>query len=269
LYLIFFTTSTKFVKKIIEISETKNFFSCAVSYLMWEQLIQESQARPLDCDKIKHLIEQLALTDTILQLQLCHPRSTRPRSLQSLLSNPNFSWSHTLCETKEASLTLFCLPAEKSLPLHDHPGMTVLCKVLYGSLSHHSFDWIHEDELQAKKVAADSIPTGKCHHIRPDGGGTLHTFAPDSSCKVVLFLDFITPPYDDEESRTCTFFKHIADCGTIIEEAKIGQELILVEDDDPEFELVTLLAPRPIAKRIRENAPGPTSEVMGKELIKE
>lgn len=37
---------------------------------------------------------------------------------------------------------VFCFPAGGALPLHDHPGMTVFSKVLYGSVYVKAYDWV-------------------------------------------------------------------------------------------------------------------------------
>jgi cysteamine dioxygenase len=45
---------------------------------------------------------------------------------------------------------VFCIPAGKEFPLHDHPGMTVLSKLLYGSVYVKAYDWINLDSTKGQ-----------------------------------------------------------------------------------------------------------------------
>ena len=45
-----------------------------------------------------------------------------------------------IAEFAEFTVGVFLVPKGQRLPLHDHPGMTVMSKVLYGTLAITSFD---------------------------------------------------------------------------------------------------------------------------------
>ena len=141
-----------------------------------------------------------------------------------------------ICSTRTFELVVFLFPAGASIPLHDHPQMTVLSKVLYGSLSMKSYDW--EEPPSAADLAAltaeierqestdplarttpplappraavrriDTVltPEAPTFCTRPSFAN-VHRFEALTDCAV---LDFLTPPYDDDAGRDCHYFAQV------------------------------------------------------------
>lgn len=115
------------------------------------------------------------------------------------------------------SMGIFCLPKSAVIPLHDHCGMTVLSKLLYGSMHVTAYDWLdpvtdrdliseHENSrppgrpgLRLAELKSHAILEAPCETsvLYPTTGGNIHSFTAVTSCAV---LDILTPPYRDDPS---------------------------------------------------------------------
>ena len=107
-----------------------------------------------------------------------------------------------IVEHADYAIAAFVLAPGARIPLHDHPGMTVLSKVVRGSLQVTSFD-VGAD---GKARRSSSIMTSA------DGPAALfpcvnnvHEFraGADGAC----VLDVIVPPYDEDAGRACHYFE--------------------------------------------------------------
>ncbi|XP_043690944.1 plant cysteine oxidase 1-like [Telopea speciosissima] len=134
------------------------------------------------------------------------------------------------------SIGVFCFPAGAKLPLHDHPGMTVLTKLLYGSVYVKGYDWIKVEKsnnyktvgLAAKAVDGIIRAPSEATILFPRSGGNIHSFTALTPCAI---LDVLSPPYSEELGRPSTYFSEIfvtSLCGyAILEERDLPDDLVV------------------------------------------
>ncbi|XP_010531805.1 PREDICTED: plant cysteine oxidase 2 [Tarenaya hassleriana] len=113
-------------------------------------------------------------------------------------------------ECEKFSMGIFCLPPSGVIPLHNHPGMTVFSKLLFGTMHIKSYDWVidaphpSEDTRLAKvKVNSDFVAPCDSSILYPADGGNMHCFTAQTACAV---LDVLGPPYNDPAGRHCTYY---------------------------------------------------------------
>ncbi|KAL8471537.1 hypothetical protein ACS0TY_028973 [Phlomoides rotata] len=132
-----------------------------------------------------------------------------------------------LYECDKFSIGIFCLPPTSVIPLHNHPGMTVFSKLLFGTMHIRSFDWadnnnandtINDEEpkspsdssrrpdgLRLAKVNVNSefTASSRTSILYPAEGGNMHRFTAKTACAV---LDVLGPPYCDPDGRHCQYY---------------------------------------------------------------
>eukprot|EP00292_Cryptomonas_paramecium_P016518 CAMPEP_0113661800 /NCGR_PEP_ID=MMETSP0038_2-20120614/191_1 /TAXON_ID=2898 /ORGANISM="Cryptomonas paramecium" /LENGTH=207 /DNA_ID=CAMNT_0000576563 /DNA_START=110 /DNA_END=729 /DNA_ORIENTATION=+ /assembly_acc=CAM_ASM_000170 len=120
----------------------------------------------------------------------------------------------SVAEEPTFHIAIFLMPKGKRLPLHDHPRMCVLSKVVFGSLTINSYDRLNYDTIDFKAPfpcrplltemeVAGSDPSLT---LFPTGGGNLHELEALTDCAI---LDILAPPYDFDRGRPCNYYRPV------------------------------------------------------------
>ena len=110
-----------------------------------------------------------------------------------------------IVEHADYAIAAFVLAPHAKIPLHDHPGMTVLSSVISGSMRVTSFDVGADGKARrsssimtsADGPAALFPSVNNVHEFRAGDGGA-------------VVLDVIVPPYDEDAGRACHYFEAAA-----------------------------------------------------------
>jgi 2-aminoethanethiol dioxygenase/cysteine oxidase family protein len=103
-------------------------------------------------------------------------------------------------------LSLFVLPRNQTIPLHGHPLMTVLMKVLAGAARVKAYDWAEEfpwSGLARPTYDRQLMGTDASLLILPKRGN-IHSVSAIEDC---AFVDLIYPPYSENDGRPCHYYQ--------------------------------------------------------------
>ena len=112
--------------------------------------------------------------------------------------------TQTVHESPAFDIVVFLFPAGAAIPLHDHPNMTVLSRVVRGSLRVTSFD-VGADGKARRSISLMTSADGPAALF--PSVNNVHEFQAGAGGAVVL--DVIVPPYDEDAGRACHYFEAV------------------------------------------------------------
>jgi cysteamine dioxygenase len=134
----------------------------------------------------------------------------------------------SVVRTPEMEIGAFLMPKGSTMPLHDHPGLSVLGRLLDGAIHMVGFEDDGTCTFNEKLIQGGPgiyLPSSSLHAIR--------------ALENTAFFDIIAPAYDWDNGRPCMYYKvH----GHDIWNAVKGTRLPLEVDQHPEITLRALQA---------------------------
>mmetsp|Transcript_15379 Transcript_15379/g.17410 ORF Transcript_15379/g.17410 Transcript_15379/m.17410 type:complete len:234 (+) Transcript_15379:341-1042(+) len=122
---------------------------------------------------------------------------------------------YPIVSEREYEMGVFVVPPGGKIPLHDHPDMCVISKVLSGEMRMISMDWDRENEKEPlrqidgtkRAVVKENrvLVPGEMDILLPDHHNLHEIRACDKTGAV--FLDILTPKYSSDEGRECQHYE--------------------------------------------------------------
>lgn len=165
--------------------------------------------------------------------------------------------------SRDMTVAVFFLRAGTSLPLHDHPGMHVFGRLLFGQMRVLNFDPVPGSPppvggpegsfLATLRDDAVLGPHAVTYGLGPNEGNYHELHALEDTA----FFDVLSPPYDEYAGRDCNYFRRerVAEDGEA--DARPGRLEILVPIRAPYLKMGTLEYRGPylgaLAERVRHD----------------
>ena len=99
--------------------------------------------------------------------------------------------------------SIFALSDGEIIPMHDHPSLDVITKILRGRIRVRTYEWVDATNLVACDRGETVIGDGDDAFVLRKSPGTLHTL---TALEPTAFLDLFAPYYDEVE-RPCRYYK--------------------------------------------------------------
>jgi predicted metal-dependent enzyme (double-stranded beta helix superfamily) len=99
--------------------------------------------------------------------------------------------------------SVFALAEGETIPLHDHPALNVISKVLCGRMRVQTYEWIDTASRRARDCGEVVLGPDDDALVLRNSPGTLHSV---TALEPTAFLDLFAPYYDDA-ARPCTYYK--------------------------------------------------------------
>lgn len=177
----------------------------------------------------KVFAENLSKLKTILSEVRAADLKIAPRSIESSPIPPSriappVTYMH-ICESDAFSMGVFLLKTGASIPLHDHPGMYGMLKVIYGKVRISCFDRLDKSRDGASGVQFNPpLMPYQRSSLRPTVLKSVGEYTEESSPCVLspqkdnihqidavdgptAFLDILAPPYDPDDGRDCHYYQ--------------------------------------------------------------
>lgn len=163
--------------------------------------------------------EELGLVQTIFNPELLdddpHGLLTNPKAYRLWKMADQRAIAYVpVVESPSFTMVVFVFPPGSTIPLHDHVGMTVVSRVLWGSLEIHSFDVVTNipvpdgiSGVVAKRRPDDLVAAGETRWLTPEAGN-VHSFTAKEWTAV---FDVLVPPYDERAGRSCSYYRERSD----------------------------------------------------------
>lgn len=194
-----------------------------------------ARSRRISDDMLQAVASALAQIP-VDRLGLKDEHATWARGFATHHTNRTIDYLH-VHEDEAMSIGIFKIPAGSTLPLHNHPTMTVWSRVLYGSIQIRAFDLCGEISNSGDQDRTARLKVDQCFSssdppaLLTPTSRNVHSLTAKEDAAV---LDILIPPYRIGGGRDCTYYTEMEPVA-----GSLGASCILrVSEPDESFKVV-------------------------------